>query len=187
MRDDCTEQVKQHLTDFTARYISGWQQIAGHPPASEEYYGIPSPCIVETRDTHVLWLPQSIQQTGTLENVERALDIRLREDIQAFYTVQYAGDMQAVFLDREMTLLQVWSEEDFIRLQENLIGHLVTQRRLKLSPTLFIATTASELEIISVCNVSGHVFLEQFGSKNRHILSENLPEFLQTLQPQIRQ
>ena len=48
--------------------------------------------------------------------------------------------MTGRFADETLTLLQTWSEEDFQRVQENLIGHLVVQKRLKLAPTLFIAT-----------------------------------------------
>ncbi len=81
------------------------------------------------------------------------------------------------------TLLQIWSEEDFIRLQENMIGHLVTQKRLKLTPTLFIGTTASENDIISVCNLSGEVILETFGQKKREVLADNLSLFLTKLTP----
>ncbi len=91
----------------------------------------------------------------TLDAVERAIDIQLQPQITAFYTTQFAGDMQASFGENQLTLLQVWSEDDFLRLQENLIGHLVMQRRLKQSPTLFIATTESEQEIISLSNLSG--------------------------------
>lgn len=58
--------------------------------------------------------------------------------------------MHAQFGDIKLTLLQTWSEDDFRRVQENLIGHLVTQKRLKLPPTLFIATLEEELEVISV-------------------------------------
>lgn len=53
-----------------------------------------------------------------------------------------------------------------MRLQENLIGHLIMKRRLKQTPTLFIAATESEQEIISLCNLSGEVILEQPGTKN---------------------
>ena len=93
--------------------------------------------------------------------------------------------MNAEFGEHPLTLLQVWSEDDFIRLQENLIGHLVTQKRLKLSPTLFLATTESEMTVVSLCNVSGNVLLEQFGSKKRTLLAASLGDFLNALRPRV--
>ena len=90
-------------------------------------YGVPSPCIVENREDEVLWLPRPFEPAATLEKVETALELRLQPDAHRFYTQQYAGDMSAQFGEHRLSLLQVWSEEDFIRLQENLIGHLVTQ------------------------------------------------------------
>ena len=68
-------------------------------------------------------------------------------------------------------------------MQENLIGHLVVQKRLKLSPTLFIATLESELEVISVCNLSGEVLKETLGTRKRTILSPSLASFLEQLDP----
>lgn len=72
----------------------------------------------------------------------------IQPTIHTFYTTQFAGDMHAQFGDIKLTLLQTRSEDDFRRVQENLIGHLVTQKRLKLPPTLFIATLEEELEVI---------------------------------------
>lgn len=77
--------------------------------------------------------------------------------------------------------MQVWSEDDFIRLQENLIGHLVTQRRLKLPPTQFIATLESEFDMISVCNLNGEVILETFGTTKRRVLAADTASFLSQL------
>lgn len=91
--------------------------------------------------------------------------------------------MKAQFEGHLLNLVQVWSEEDFIRLQENLIGHLVTQKRLKLSPTLFIATLESDLEMISLCNLTGEIILEKFGSKEKRVLAPNLIHFIQELTP----
>lgn len=121
---------------------------------------------------------------GTNVNaVERAFDIVIQPTIHTFYTTQFAGDMHAQFGDIKLTLLQTWSEDDFRRVQENLIGHLVTQKRLKLPPTLFIATLEEELEVISVCNLSGEVCKETLGTRKRTHLASNLAEFLNQLKP----
>ncbi|THB85019.1 SecY-interacting protein [Pantoea allii] len=179
------QQTAAALRDFTTRYCQHWLQQAGHGPASSDLYGVPSPCALEDRDQRVVWQPQPFSLPPTLDAIERAIDIQLQPSITDFYTTQFAGDMQARFGENQLTLLQVWSEEDFLRLQENLIGHLVMQRRLKQSPTLFIATTESEQEIISLSNLSGEVILEQPGGKQRVILAETLEIFLKSLQPVI--
>lgn len=176
------QQTVDALREFTARYCDAWQQRTGHAPASQALYGVPSPCIIATQADEVWWQPQPFTLPASLEAVERALDITLQQDIAAFYTAQFAGDMAARFGQRELSLLQVWSEEDFLRLQENLIGHLIMKRRLKQTPTLFIAATESEQEIISLCNLSGEVILEQPGTKKREVLSENIQNFLKSLQ-----
>ncbi|PVZ85344.1 SecY-interacting protein [Serratia sp. S1B] len=180
---DYHHEVAHALSEFTQRYIDYWQQQRGHDPASEELYGVASPCIVENHGDTVWWRPQPFIPAATLVKVEKALEIALRPEIHTFYTQQYAGDMSAMLGEQRLTLLQVWSEDDFIRLQENLIGHLVTQRRLKLSPTLFLATTESDMAMVSLCNVSGHVVLEQFGSAKQTLLADSLAHFLDVLQP----
>lgn len=183
-RGNMDHEVTHALREFTQRYVAIWQQERGHAPASRELYGVASPCIVENRDDEVLWLPQPFTPAdATLEKVEAAMELRLQPDIHAFYTRQFAGDMSAQFGEHHLCLLQVWSDEDFIRLQENLIGHLVTQKRLKLSPTLFLATTDSEMTVVSLCNVSGNVVLEQFGSDKRTLLAASLGNFLDALRP----
>lgn len=179
------QQTAAALRDFTTRYCQHWLQQAGHGPASSDLYGVPSPCALEDREQRVVWQPQPFSLPPTLDAIERAVDIQLQPPITAFYTTQFAGDMQARFGENQLTLLQVWSEEDFLRLQENLIGHLVMQRRLRQSPTLFIATTDSEEEIISLSNLSGEVILEQPGRKQRVVLAESLEIFLKSLQPVI--
>ncbi|MBP2168083.1 SecY interacting protein Syd [Erwinia toletana] len=176
------EETTQALQDFTARYCALWQQECGHLPASEALYGIASPCVAETLSGVIYWQPQPFTLAKNLAAVERALDLRLQPAVIDFYTTQFAADMSARIGGRELSLVQVWSEEDFVRVQENLIGHLVMKRRLKHSPTLFIATTESELEVVSLCNISGEVILEQLGTQKRDVLASSLPEFLTLIQ-----
>ncbi|MDX7998765.1 SecY-interacting protein [Xenorhabdus sp. Reich] len=175
--------VTEALSDFTRRYIELWQEKTGFPPVSSDLYGIPSPCIERTGDEVVHWLPQPFSIQEKLNKVEAALEISLQESIHDYYVTQFAGDMTANFEGQNLSLIQVWSEDDFIRLQENLIGHLVTQKRLKLSPTVFIGTTDSDMGLISICNLNGQVILEQFGSHERTVLSADLASFLSTLKP----
>ncbi len=176
------EETTHALQDFTARYCDGWQQARGTLPASEQLYGIASPCVASSEEGVVYWQPQPFTLAKNLEAVERALDLRIQPALTAFYTTQFAGDMAAHIGGRDLSLLQVWSEDDFVRVQENLIGHLVMKRRLKHSPTLFIATTESELEVISVCNLTGEVILEQLGTQKRETLAPSLADFLKLIQ-----
>lgn len=179
------QQTAAALRDFTHRYCQQWLQQTGHAPASRDLYGISSPCVLEEREQQVLWQPQPFTLAPALDAISRAVDLQLQPAITAFYTTQFAGDMQATLGEHALTLLQVWSEEDFLRLQENLIGHLVMQRRLRQSPTLFIATTDSEQEIVSLSNLTGEVILEEPGRKQRAVLAESLEIFLKSLQPVI--
>lgn len=179
------EKTTLALNDFTRRYCDLWQQETGHAPASRDLHGIPSPCILTSSEDEVWWQPQPFTLAKNLDSVERALDISLQSAVVALFTTQFAGDMTGTFAGRAVSLIQAWSEDDFLRMQENLIGHLVMKRRLKHSPTLFIATTDSELDVISVCNLSGEVIAEQLGTLKRQILSPSLEEFLIALQPAI--
>lgn len=176
-------QTAEALQAFTQRYCDAWQQQYSSLPRSEELYGIPSPCISATDDDGVFWQPQPFSLEPNISAVERALDIVVQQPLHVFYTTQFAGDMTARFADEAMTLLQTWSPDDFQRVQENLIGHLLVQKRLKLSPTLFIATLDSELDVISVCNMSGEVIKETLGTRKRSTLSSSLASFLNSLKP----
>ena len=80
-------------------------------------------------------------------------------------------------------LVQPWNEADFERLQENLIGHLLMLRRLKLPETLFLATTRNESQLISLLNATGEVVLEQLGQGPRLVLAPDLARFLDRLSP----
>ena len=171
------------LHAFTQRYCAVWQQQRASQPRSEALYGIPSPCVTATENSAVFWQPQPFSLAPNINAVERALDIVVQQPLHAYYTTQFAGDMNARFAGEALTLLQTWSPDDFQRVQENLIGHLVVQKRLKLAPTLFIATLDSELDVISVCNLSGEVIKETLGTRKRTILSPSLADFLNQLEP----
>lgn len=177
--------VQHALKAFTGRFCDAWHHAHHSWPQSEELYGVPSPCIISTLQDKIIWQPQPFEPTADLTAVERAMDIVLRAEIHAFYTCQFAGDMTAAFAGEPLTLLQTWSEDDFRRVQENLIGHLVTQKRLKLSPTLFIATRDDEREVVSVSNLSGEVVLEKLGTRQHSVLSPSLNDFLSRLDPRV--
>ena len=171
------------LTAFTARYCDAWHEQNASWPQSEALYGVPSPCIITSSGDTVTWQPQPFTAEQNVNAVERAMDIVVQPAVHAFYTTQFAGDMCARFDNEMLTLLQTWSEDDLQRVQENLIGYLVTQKRLKLSPTLFIATLESEMDILSVCNLTGNVVKETLGTQKRQILAASLTDFLNNLHP----
>lgn len=179
--------VDQLLTQLTQRYLDAYEKSVGHLPISSDLAELESPCKVKLVDDGVMWRSVTRQQWADFSNVENGIEISLNDDAKTFFSCQYSGDITVAWQGKPLTLIQVWSDEDFVRLQENMLGHLVTQRRLKLKPTLFIGTIESEIDVISVCNITGNVLLERLGTDQREVLADNLAEFLSALDIEVIQ
>ncbi|MCW8331320.1 SecY-interacting protein [Photobacterium sp. SDRW27] len=175
------------LSDFSSRFLQAWCDAGQGFPRSEDLVGLESPCVESDSGYEVTWKPVKREPFGDLAGVEKGIELRLHEDITVFYGAQFSGDMAARFRDVEFDLLQVFSEADGQRLQENILGHLVTQRRLKLKPTVFIGAMDAEDQVISVCNLTGQVILETLGKDIREVLAADIETFLQQLEPVVRE
>ncbi|UTM57879.1 SecY-interacting protein [Photobacterium sp. CCB-ST2H9] len=178
--------VTAALADFSSRFMKAWSYDQASQPCSSDLIGLASPCVVRDSGDTVFWQPVVREPAGDLAAVEQGIELRLHADIQAFYGSYFSGDMAARFQDLELDLLQAFSESDHQRLQENILGHLVTQRRLKLKPTVFIGVMASEHQVIAVCNLTGNVILETLGQSEREVLAEDVASFLRQLEPVVR-
>ncbi len=184
------------LWDFSTLYVQSWQQAHNSLPIAEGYENLPSPCCVfkgalssEQKDhsyeAKVRWQPIKREQFADFSNVEQGIGLTLHSDIKTFYASQFAADMPVLFQGEHLVLIQVWSDEDLTRLQENILGHLVMQKRLKNEPSVFIASTKDERELISICNTSGKVIKEKIGTNERVVIAKQMVDFINVLIPDV--
>ncbi|MFC0179408.1 SecY-interacting protein [Thorsellia kenyensis] len=181
-RVNINETVKSELINLLNRYVSAWKNTELSLPIAEGYAHLMSPCIQTNIDNEkTTWLPKIHEQLIPLAGVEKGMEMLIHQDIHTFYGIQFSADIAVLYKDIAINLIQVWNEEDHIRLQENIICHLVAQRKAKRMPSVFIGSIDDEDKIIACCNMTGRVFLESLTNGSRVYLSETIPDFLSTL------
>jgi len=148
----------------------------------------PSPCLQSNADNmssgdECTWQPQKRSLEANLSNLSSALEIAIPEDYERLFCRYVSLDLNAQHPRGPVTLLQIWSEQDFERFQKNLIAHVLMKRRLKLPDTLFFALTDQDDLIISLDVATQKVVLEPIGKAASETLSNNLTDFIAALKP----
>ena len=174
--------ICEQLDNFVSSYVENTSKGVLSIPFDNEW---PSPCYnKEGKQGEIVpWQPVRQAQPLSFENVGSALKLTLNSDYCEYFTRYFSNNLIAKAPQGECELLQVWNEEDFERLQQNLIGHLLMKQRLAQAPTLFFGLTDEEDFILTVVNETGEVALEQVGTEPKEILAPSLADFLSTLTP----
>ncbi|GBL04146.1 SecY-interacting protein [Glaciecola sp. KUL10] len=129
------------------------------------------------------WRPVRQDVANSMDNIASALELEIPEELSIFFTRYYSLDLPAKTERGELSLIQVWNQHDFERLQGNLIAHVLMKRRLKQPETLFFAATDDDDFIVSIDCASSKVMLEQIGLTPKETLAESLTEFIDGLTP----
>lgn len=179
-----TQNVKEALDHLMAQYVE-------LPPFEIQYDpDWPSECYLHTTTNlqageHTQWQPVAQQSSNDMFlRLEEALEERIHPDLATFYTSYWSDPLPATCEHGDLSLIQVWNEEDMERLRGNLIGHALSKRDQKRPLTFFIACPEPDDNyFISIDNFSGEIWLERPGKPPIRKLADNLAEFLSTLTP----
>lgn len=177
------DQVVSALSTLFARWVRFQFQCGGLPTRDFDA-DWRSPCETNgSEGAKVAWQPCRREVAGSLANIATGLEVALHPDLYGYYDYWFSGPGFFSFKGLRLELTLPWNEQDYLRLQENLIGHALMQRQLRLPLTFFIAATRSEQHIISLDNASGEVLYETLGKRERRVLSPSLTQFLLRLEP----
>lgn len=185
--------LAQSLIIFGDAYCQQFKAKTGHLPIIEHDNEWHSPCEQgKYDDSHNYWCPVEVSNDRKLQrddeilsfsNVESALELELHQDIATYFTTLFSHELAAECGEGELSLLFAWNKEDFLRLQENIIGHILMKQKLKQEETVFFAVTDEEDLIISVMNSTGEVWVERVGCKPHKKISDSLESFIKSLTP----
>lgn len=193
--------LEEALQQLSEQYINAFKKIHQHLPIIEHDEQWPSICELPDNGSdieqgclstnEVFWQPTMVPKSAEVksglnfDNVESALGLVLHSDIKIYFTTLYSESLDVRCDDGALSLLFAWNQDDFERLQENLIGHILMKQRLKQAETVFFAVTDEEDIIISIDNTSGAVWVERVGCKPHKKLAESLTQFIQAVVPNI--
>jgi SecY interacting protein Syd len=178
--------IKTALDELFTRHAQIWQDEKQSLPQQQFDEQWLSSCQVEQLEEQLItWSPVERDAAISFANIEDALDVSLHPTITQLFCSYFADGIPCLFDGHPIDLIQVWNEEDFNLLQENMIAHFMMQKRLKKPASMFIASCSDEMQVISILNETGEVQLETLGKKQEAILAPSLAEFLEQLQPVI--
>jgi SecY interacting protein Syd len=179
-------QLRNKLLTFSRSFLEQYQEKLEHLPLVEHDEQWPSPCLQEKfDDTFMCWQPIEMTVPLSFKNLENALDLTIHPSVIEYFTSIYSDSIPATCSEGHLQLLFAWSESDFSRLQENLIGHILMKQKLKQEVTLFFAITDDENIMLSVNNETGEVWAERVGCKPHKKIAKSLFDFMTSLHPDI--
>ncbi|MDB2373947.1 SecY-interacting protein [Psychrosphaera haliotis] len=173
-----------NLTPVLTEVIINWHEKAKERgyPALELDDDWPSPC-VQSNSEGTFWQPvlQSDHTSSkkSFDNVGEAFEIEINQQYSDLFTLYFSDNLNMKHEKGDFQLLQVWSDDDFERFQQNLVGHLLMKQKLKQKPTLFFALTEQDDLNLVVDNTTGEVCLEYVGKEPHESIANNLTEFLE--------
>jgi len=174
--------LNELIWKFGQNYVDAYQQKFNTLPIAEIDPESTSPCQVSaTDDENATWKAIKIVDELDFDNINNALNVEIHQDIKTYFCTMYADSIHAQHEDGKLSLLFAWNHEDFLRLQENIIGHIMMKQRLKQKITIFFAVTDEEDMIVSLDNDSGEVWLERVGCEPHRKLADNVMSFISSL------
>ncbi len=183
--DSTSIETKAALDRLLRRYLESCQRTSGSLPIQAHDPAWPSQCQVGEPDAAgmIRWRPRERDTAADFSGLERALEREVHADIKSFYGSYWSGTMELAAEEGGMTLIQVWNDDDFDRLVENILGHALAKQRIKAPLTIFIACADEDEFMLSVENETGRVVLEKPGSPPIREVSPSLAEFLDRVNP----
>lgn len=134
----------------------------------------------------IAWQPVARGNAGAADfaGLENALETTLHPDFKAYYSSFWSGTLECTAPEGHVSLLQLWNPQDVDRLVENMIGHVLGQRRARAPLTLFVACTEPDSDLIlCIENATGAVLLERPGSKPLRTVAPSIAQLIDTLVP----
>lgn len=162
------------------------QQDGGYPRIQYDASWL-SPCLTGSKNENnqMTWKPVSRSFTNPFSDLENALDVEFHPSVKSFYGHFWSDGLWGKAFDEEISLIQVWNEEDLEMLRQNLLGHAFAKKKNRQALTLFIGCTIDD-DIVSIRNDDGVVVIEKPGKKQHREIASSVAVFLNSFEPSTR-